>query len=487
MTFKSANTANEVGLDQGVPWIERVQIQCNGQDIEDIQSYNRLHAILMDCQGSDMNLSEWSTLYHERQRMVQPTNTAGFNDNTDHKKLFERFNAAQNGETAAPAANEDATGRAIAQSTLPAAHNVADADGTQMESIAKYVDLISKDANAKLSAAYTHVDQMISGISGKLYNALGDHSGGLTYNFPLVSCLFNLEKYFPMIMVNQGIDVIFHLADAANVGVWQANDGNCDYTIQDVRFVAHEVQLDNTFYDRLRASVAASNGVLSMAGTTWRHYLNIIPNGSANGNADINIATRVKSLKALITRAQSNALVNNTATYSVGVGQNPFCASKAETGVTGQPGDLGHLTGEGSYQYRIGSVLYPATAVKVSAINIGEVSQEVRKLFGTVGDYTHGTLVNKTSSLAGVVHTGPTATAGANGIGNFVFGYDFEGFSKTATESGLNISDRALNVSMQLNLKMGASNGTNDLRLDTYAMCDCLIYVGLDGSVTSRI
>jgi hypothetical protein len=179
--------------------------------------------------------------------------------------------------------------------------------------------------------------------------------------------------------------------------------------------------------------------------------------------------------------------VNNHLTYSVGVGQNPFCAKSSEASVSGQPGDTDHLTEEGSYQYRIGSVLYPATAVKVSAKNIGEVSQEVRKLFGTVGDYTHGTLVNKTSSLAGVVHTGPTATDGSNGIGNFVFGYDFEGFSKTATESGLNISDRALNVSMQLNLKIGKSCADNDLRLDTFAMCDCLIYVGLDGSVTSRI
>ena len=105
----------------------------------------------------------------------------------------------------------------------------------------------------------------------------------------------------------------------------------------------------------------------------------------------------------------------------------------------------------------------------------------MRKLFGTVGDYTHGTLVNKSSSR-GL----PTEKGGKPGkeIVNFVWGYDFEGFSKTATESGLNISDRALTVSM--NLKLSPKN-PEALSIDTFAMCDRLIYVGLDGSVTSRI
>jgi hypothetical protein len=117
----------------------------------------------------------------------------------------------------------------------------------------------------------------------------------------------------------------------------------------------------------------------------------------------------------------------------------------------------------------------------VSEANIGEVSQEVRKLFGTVGDYTHGTLINKKSSLCAPHEAYPVPEAE---IANFVWGYDFEGFSKTATESGLNISDRALNVSMELNIN---NITTKPLRIDTFAMCDCLIYVGLDGSVTSRI
>ena len=48
----------------------------------------------------------------------------------------------------------------------------------------------------------------------------------------------------------------------------------------------------------------------------------------------------------------------------------------------------------------------------MSEANIGEVSQEVRKLFGTVGDYTHGTLVNnKKSSLCAPHATYPVPEA----------------------------------------------------------------------------
>ena len=104
----------------------------------------------------------------------------------------------------------------------------------------------------------------------------------------------------------------------------------------------------------------------------------------------------------------------------------------------------------------------------------------MRKLFGTVGDYTHGTLVNKKSSLCAPHATYPVPEAE---IANFVWGYDFEGFSKTATESGINISDRALNVSMQLQT---TTNG-KEVAFHTFAMCDCMLYLGIDGSLTTRI
>jgi len=106
--------------------------------------------------------------------------------------------------------------------------------------------------------------------------------------------------------------------------------------------------------------------------------------------------------------------------------------------------------------------------------------QEVRKAFGTIGDYGHGTNLNATNMSELVDAATPVAASPQT---NFVFGCDFESFSKTATESGINTSDRALNVSIQLKHQ----TQTKSVRLDTYAMCDCLLYIGIDGRVTSRI
>ena len=117
----------------------------------------------------------------------------------------------------------------------------------------------------------------------------------------------------------------------------------------------------------------------------------------------------------------------------------------------------------------------------MSSAKIGENVQEVRKAFGTVGDYSHGTLLNY-DNMTKIVDKSTNITGCAEM--KHVFGYDFEGFSKTATESGLNLSDRALNVSIQMNY---VTKADEPVRLDTFAMCDCLLYIGIDGSISTRI
>ena len=71
----------------------------------------------------------------------------------------------------------------------------------------------------------------------------------------------------------------------------------------------------------------------------------------------------------------------------------------------------------------------------------------------------------------------------------FMIAYDFETFAKSATESGINVSDRALPVTMTLK-KSGGAGGADVLqatRYDTWAMCDCIIYIDLMGRMTTRI
>ena len=259
-------------------------------------------------------------------------------------------------------------------------------------------------------------------------------NGKLTYNIPITSAFFNIDKYFPLLLTEQGLDLYFYLEDAHNVGVWSAAAGNTqDYEITDVRYVAHEVNLDDAFVNQMKASMQATGGVLSLSSTTYK-YNNVTGVGkldlAAAESETLNISCRVKSLKGMLVRPQAQAINNRATSYCVGTGQS---------------------VGINSAQFRIGSVLYPQSAINFSNTNKGELFNEIRKCFGTIGSYAHGTSLNATTFKEmdvvdcedEIVGTGTTRQS-------WVLAYDFETFAKSATESGINVADRALPVSLEL-------------------------------------
>ena len=140
-------------------------------------------------------------------------------------------------------------------------------------------------------------------------------------------------------------------------------------------------------------------------------------------------------------------------------------------------------------QFKVGSVLYPQEPIKFSADNAGEMYNEIRKCFGTIGSYNHGTMLNKTTFTPTV----NDATSYTPGAGNnrqlFVAAYDFETFAKSATESGLNTSDRAIPVSFTVKTTAVGAGAVDDLvvRYDVFAMADCILYINLAGKLSTRI
>ena len=116
----------------------------------------------------------------------------------------------------------------------------------------------------------------------------------------------------------------------------------------------------------------------------------------------------------------------------------------------------------------------------------------MRKAFGTLSSLSHGTNL---SSLTFGAQTDCRESGGALGTGNaaqtqkqnFLIAYDFETFSKSATESGINVGDRALPVNLDLEIANVANTGQEAARFDIFAMCDCIIYIDLAGKVTTRI
>ena len=73
----------------------------------------------------------------------------------------------------------------------------------------------------------------------------------------------------------------------------------------------------------------------------------------------------------------------------------------------------------------------------------------------------------------------------------FVASYGFQGFAKTAAESGINVSDRALPVVCEISRGQMQSvlNTPADCRIryDIFAETDMIIYLTADGQMSTRI
>ena len=112
---------------------------------------------------------------------------------------------------------------------------------------------------------------------------------------------------------------------------------------------------------------------------------------------------------------------------------------------------------------------------------------EIRKCFGTIGSYNHGTMLNKTT-FTPTINAAASYTPGAGEARQmFVAAYDFETFAKSATESGLNTSDRALPVSFTVKTSAVTNVSALPVRYDVFAMADCILYINLAGKLSTRI
>ena len=387
----------------GCPFFSRMQIMSGGQELEDISEYSRLYAILESIQGSRLNADEHSLTEHQ-----------------------------------------------------PFAPNAA-----------AVTDAMVTDASVDGAAVSAQINAAVDGANPYVHAASTSVAAGATrvFNVPLVSAIFNIEKYFPLLLTQQGIDIYLTLNPAQDIGHWSGAPQSNQWAIDDVKYVAHEVNLDDMFTNQMKMSIQATGGVLSLASTTYKHYL--VNQSSANiTNATHNVSTQVKSLKGLIVRPQNQALTGVDSYFPISTGQS-MCIDEI--------------------QFKVGSVIYPQEAIKFSADNPGEMYNEIRKCFGTIGSYNHGTMLNKTT-FTPTIDAAASYTPGAGEARQmFVAAYDFETFAKSATESGLNTSDRALPVSFTV--KTSAVNNVSALavRYDVFAMADCILYINLAGKLSTRI
>ena len=437
--------ANTISPDIGVPFIRRLRIESAGTTLEDIDAYGKLYSgVLFPSQASAGAISDASIT----------TGGIGAVAGT-----LSALTAA--GATGGPSAGWD-----HAEFTAAPDNNA----GGVAARLALYTSL----KNAVDARTITGT----SGLNKVIHNPranpqlIGNGANTLRYNVPLVSGLLNMEKYLPLVQMNAGITLEIELDTANSVGITGAAGGGAGadavWTLTDVRYVAHLIDLQRDFYDKMRMVMEGSGGVLQLAGSTFRHYSG--QSSAAGADAIINLPARVKSIQSVFFTQTPSADLQSNAVYGI--------SNSLSNGLD-------------SFQFRVGSVVYPPTPVQLTRngnnyINKGESYQELRKAFGTCGDYSEGGVMLADSGDFGFL---PPASVVACSIGSqqprmSPLGLDFQSFPKTALESGINTADRSLNMSLELK-RTGGVNAP--CVIDAWIMADAIFYVNLDGSVSVSV
>jgi len=277
--------------------------------------------------------------------------------------------------------------------------------------------------------------------------------------FNLAAGFLNMDKYIPALMMSSGFIIEISLDVAGSVGI--AKTAGPVWQISNWRYEAHLVNLDRDFSDRLRMVMEASGGVLQLASSTYRHFSGQWTGGTAA--ASVNCPVRAKSIKSILFKNTVESEVTGFVKYGISNG-------------------VSH--GIDSFQFRVGSVNYPSQPVDcgTAAANKAVPYMELRKAFGTLNDYLHGSpIIQKGTYLA-------QPAAGAGSLQDAVvgaLGYSFDAFPSTALESGVNSAANSLVTTLEL--RGNASAGSATTTVDVFALVDMMVYINLDGSTSVSI
>ena len=437
-------------------WIQRLRIESGGVVIEDINEYSRLYAmlVLQQCPESYIknNLSNQGLYRHLPSGNLKPQTTAP----ADSENV-ERF-MPTNGATSGPA-------------------GAASSANCQTDCNVMPIDEIMYSMSAQGLMRGTRIDTELGRSGAAALNQ--PNAGGLLIQdymriqstgrrvqcFPLVSGFLNMDKYIPLIMMNAGFTIELTLCDANRIGLTQVEAANTNagafinsvWSVNSIKYVAHLIDLDRSFYDTLRQVMEGSGGVLQLAGQTYRHFVGDMANNT--GPHTITLPARVKSVKSIFGTFIDSTDMGSASKYDTSVFQHAFLSK---------------------YRFEIGSVRYPQTDVTASNV---ENEVELQKAWGRLGDYNHQQAYsNKHTQNAEGERDGAHYSRAL--LSAYTIGYDFEAFQRVALEAGINTADRSLPINF---IAERSAATTNSTRADFFVLCDAIYYINLDGTVSVSI
>ena len=445
----NAAATNFLALEQFTPaWIQRLRIESGGVVIEDINEYSRLFSMLSLCQcPKEYIKNNYSNLGLYKEQMscallgVQPADA---------------HDMASNGGSTARA------GGAETKSTPPTGELVYNMSAECV------INGVEGDEASGVPTAANLANPSATGLAN--VHALSRLASGATRKMciPLVSGFLNMDKYIPLIMMNAGFTIELTLCDANRIGITQTETAGAvqgvqidsAWSVSNVRYVAHLIDMDRSFYDRLRMVMDGAGGVLQLAGQTYRHYSGLMD--AAGSQYTISLPARVKSVKSIFGTFIQSAQVGVNTNYDSSV----FQRANLE-----------------SFRFEIGSVRYPQTDVACNGKDQqAQREAELDKAFGKIGDYQHQKAysqkhtINNEDARDGETWNKSTLSA-------FFVGYDFEAFNRVLLEQGIDTASRSLPINFIATKGATAAQ----VRADFYVLCDAIFYINLDGTASVSV
>ena len=211
---------------------------------------------------------------------------------------------------------------------------------------------------------------------------------------------------------------------------------------------------------RQYANVAKRKDLTQWAGVSYSHSTHVQLNPA--GNASFPISHRHKSVKSLMSIFRNSGHINDVNNKSV-------------TKRLAQ-----HMQ---SYHYKIGGVQYPEYPVEVGVGQgkLAPAATQLELVFGKLGDRVNSNCIDRYNFSPDLDQW---QRAGCNNVvSKMIYSVELEtyGSNSSLLESGISTDSGSPNMMFSCNL---GNNVTGNMRIDTYAMYDCIFSILPDQSLS---
>lgn len=312
--------------------------------------------------------------------------------------------------------------------------------------------------------------------------------------YRLVSGLLNSDKYYPAFLQNQPLILEITFAGCNESGVRHLNTDvigtlGKQINISNVKYVAHTIDLDKDYYNRLRMVQQQTGGVIQISGVSFCNSIGDLPEGVSFTSVPLPF-TNFQNIKSIVFKCDDNTSPDG-AFYKLSGGNSEVIQT---------------------YQLDINGVSYPPKPVTIAKVTSdgttiydgkSEAFFNLQLALGKLGSTIHNDL------LANGCYLNHTFDGGTSGYYNYnkvelgfvnperfasnsdvsfaPFGLDLESWKDDVLGGGVNTNKESPNMNLKIDRDVLGHEMFNSetARILVWAMYDILFYISLDGTIST--